>query len=108
VFNYQSETHTVTKVNKNDYESCSTSNAISNDSNGPTTVTLTTPGTHYFICGIPGHCAGGMKLEVNVGGSPSTPAGSSPPNTPNGAPARVQAGPALAVAAGVLVKLAMF
>jgi hypothetical protein len=113
VFNYQSGTHTVSEVNKNDYESCSTSNAISNDNNGPTTVTLTTPGTHYFICGIPGHCSGGMKLEVNVGGSPSTP-GSSPsipgssPNTPNGASARVQAGPALAVAAGVLVKLAMF
>jgi hypothetical protein len=109
VFNYNSGAHTVTEVNKNDYESCSSSNSISN---GPTTITLSTPGTHYFICGVPGHCSGGMRLSVDVGssgsgGSPATP-GSSPNTTPNGASARVQAGPAVAVAAGVLVKLAMF
>lgn len=36
-------------------------------------ITLKTAGTHYFICGIPGHCSGipGMKLAVTVTGSPS-------------------------------------
>jgi hypothetical protein len=111
VFNYNSGAHTVTEVNKNDYESCSSSKAATPSATTATVQppsTLSTPGTHFFICGVPGHCSGGMKLSVDVGGgSPATP-GSSPNTTPNGAPACVQAGPALAVAAGVLVKLAMF
>ncbi|GMI73886.1 hypothetical protein HRI_001057900 [Hibiscus trionum] len=40
----------------------------------------------YFICPTIGHCAGGMKLAVNVvaagGNSPSTP--STPGTTPSG------------------------
>ncbi|GJN03820.1 hypothetical protein PR202_ga21302 [Eleusine coracana subsp. coracana] len=111
LFNFASAAHTVTEVSKSNYESCSSSNAISSNSNGPATVTLSSPGTHYFICGVPGHCSGGMKLAVDVGGSssggsPSTPGTS--PSSPNGASARMQAAPALAVAAGVLVKLALF
>uniref|UniRef100_A0A0A9FT45 Uncharacterized protein n=1 Tax=Arundo donax TaxID=35708 RepID=A0A0A9FT45_ARUDO len=63
-----------------------------------------------------------MKLAVTVGSgsgtptTPSTPGTPSAPGTPNtptaptpsGAPTRMQVGPALAVAAGVLVKLALF
>ncbi|XP_008805908.1 blue copper protein-like [Phoenix dactylifera] len=81
-FNYASGAHTVTEVSSSDYDSCSSSNAISNDSNGPTTIQLKTPGTHYFICAIPGHCSGGMKLAVTVGGSSSgSPTTPSPPST---------------------------
>ncbi|KAL6646044.1 hypothetical protein ACP70R_017652 [Stipagrostis hirtigluma subsp. patula] len=115
VFNYGNGLHDVVEVTKNGYDSCSISNAIKTDTNGPTTVTLQ-PGTHYYICGIPGHCSGGMKLAVTVdsgsgSGSPAapgTPAGTPSTPRPSGAAARMQAGPALAVAAGVLVKLALF
>ncbi|KAF5185525.1 Blue copper protein [Thalictrum thalictroides] len=80
VFTYGAGAHTVDEVSESDYSSCSTGNSISSDSTGSTSITLKTPGTHYYICGIPGHCSGGMKLAVTVGGngtttpvSPSTP-----------------------------------
>lgn len=122
VFNFATGSHDVVVVDKSGYDGCSTSNAANTINSGPATVTLTS-GTHYYICGFTGHCSGGMKLAVTVGSgsSPSTPPtpGSSPstptpsaPAPPAGTPAsasvRLTAGPALAVAAAVLVKLALF
>ncbi|XP_075516056.1 chemocyanin-like [Primulina tabacum] len=82
VFNYASG-HTVDEVSTNDYKTCTTGNAITTDSSGATTITLNTAGPHYFICGIPGHCGGGMKLMVNVvaasGGDSSSRTTTSPP-----------------------------
>ncbi|WVZ92448.1 hypothetical protein U9M48_038512 [Paspalum notatum var. saurae] len=117
LFNFATGAHDVLEVSKSDYDSC-TANALNTFTNGPATVTLTA-GTHYYICGISGHCGAGMKLAVSVGsgapapgGSPGTaPApGGSPgtPSAPSSASARLAAAPALAVAAGVLVKLALF
>ncbi|KAJ3695839.1 hypothetical protein LUZ60_001216 [Juncus effusus] len=80
-FNYASGAHTVAEVSKSDYSSCSSSNALSSDSSGTTTVTLKTAGDHYYICGVPGHCSGGMKLSVNVGSASSTTP-TSPSTTP--------------------------
>ncbi|XP_078156754.1 mavicyanin-like [Carex rostrata] len=70
LFNFATGAHTVTEVTQSDYDSCSSSNTVSNTS--PTTVPLTSAGTHYFICGVPGHCSSGQKLAVTVGGSGST------------------------------------
>lgn len=77
VFNYGSG-HTVDEVSGSDYNSCTVGNAITSDSSGATTISLKTAGTHYFICGVPGHCGSGMKLAVTVGsGSPTaSPSGS--------------------------------
>ncbi|XP_055834370.1 blue copper protein-like [Solanum dulcamara] len=79
VFNYPSG-HTVDEVSSSDYSSCTAGNSISSDSSGATTIPLKTPGTHYFICGVMGHCSGGMKLAVTVaaaagggGGGSTTP-----------------------------------
>lgn len=71
VFSYDSGKHTVDEVSSSDYSSCSSSNPLSTDNSGSTSITLKTAGTHYFICGIPGHCTGGMKLAITVTGSPS-------------------------------------
>ena len=69
VFSYVRTDRTVTKVSKSEYDACSGSDALSEDNtSGLTTVTLATPGMHYFICIMPDHCAGGMKLAVNVSG----------------------------------------
>ncbi|MED6158114.1 hypothetical protein PIB30_029682 [Stylosanthes scabra] len=81
VFKYDSG-HTVDEVKEGDYKSCSSGNSISTDSSGSTTIPLKTSGTHYFICGVPGHCAGGMKLAVTVkdgksSSSTTTPSSSS-------------------------------
>ncbi|XP_060198966.1 blue copper protein-like [Lycium barbarum] len=83
VFKYPSG-HTVDEVSSSDYESCTSGNSISSDSSGSTTIPLKTAGPHYFICGVTGHCSGGMKLSVTVaaaagggGGGGSTTAPSS-------------------------------
>lgn len=84
VFKYQSS-HTVDEVTQSDYSTCTVGNSISSDNTGSTTIPLKTPGTHYFICGVVGHCGGGMKLSVTVqGGGPaaSPPTGSGTTTSP--------------------------
>jgi hypothetical protein len=118
VFKYASQAHTVTEVNKNDYDACSST--ANGESGGSTTKNLTA-GTHYYICTVGTHCANGMKLAITVADSSSgtPPAAGTPPatgappttpssTTPSSAPARLHAGHVVAAAAGVLVKLALF
>ncbi|KAK8552170.1 hypothetical protein V6N13_120589 [Hibiscus sabdariffa] len=74
VFNYPTS-HTVDEVSKSDYSTCTVGNAITTDNSGATTVALKKAGTHYFICGVVGHCGNGMKLAVKVeSGSAPSPA----------------------------------
>ncbi|KAF6152138.1 hypothetical protein GIB67_031460 [Kingdonia uniflora] len=79
VFNYAGG-HTVDEVSASDYASCSVGNSTSSDSSGTTSMIMNTPGQHYFICGMVGHCANGMKLTVTVGSDASSIA--LPPTTP--------------------------
>ncbi|XP_012068372.1 blue copper protein-like [Jatropha curcas] len=65
VFNY-GEGYTVDEVNASDYKTCTVGNPITSDSSGATTISLKTEGTHYYICGVVGHCESGMKLSVIV------------------------------------------
>lgn len=73
-FKYAGGAHTVDEVSAADYAACSSSNALSTDSTGTTTVTLKTAGKHYFICGVAGHCSSGMKLVVDVAKAAAAPA----------------------------------
>lgn len=77
-FNYPSG-HSVDEVSASDYGTCTIGNAITSDSTGTTTISLKAAGTHYFICGVVGHCGGGMKLSVKV-----TEAASATPAAPGG------------------------
>ncbi|XP_031503142.1 uclacyanin-2-like [Nymphaea colorata] len=81
VFTYGSS-HTVDEVNQAGYTSCSSSSPISSASDGNTTITLKTAGTHYFICATPGHCQQRMKVQIPVTGS----AAGSPVGSPSGSP----------------------
>ncbi|KAG5043069.1 hypothetical protein JHK87_006984 [Glycine soja] len=85
VFKYDS-THQVDEVDESGYNSCSSSNSIKNYQDGNSKIELTSPGKRYFSCPISGHCAGGMKLQINVaaasGTPPTTPSGT-PPTTPS-------------------------
>ncbi|KAI3444805.1 hypothetical protein Pfo_001470 [Paulownia fortunei] len=92
LFNYDF-THSVDEVNQADYQSCNTGNPISSDASSPTSITLTSTGTRYFICPRSNHCSQGMKLAVTVtagstppGGSPP-PSGGTTPSPPSGSPA---------------------
>ncbi|XP_034593778.1 early nodulin-like protein 9 [Setaria viridis] len=80
-FNYNSY-HNVLEVTKDAFEACTTTNPITFDNSGSTTVVLTMPGTRYFICGAPGHCLGGMKMEIEVADRPAPTTPSSPPPLP--------------------------
>jgi len=101
-FKYAGGAHTVDEVSAADYAACSSSNALSSDSAGSTTVTLKTAGKHYFICGVAGHCSSGMKLVVNVAAAKSSapapaPAAASAPDaadtTPDATPATTPKSP---------------
>lgn len=63
---------TLAEVNVEDYSLCKAGNSVDTHSSGSTWIPLTTPGTHYFICTVPDHCASGMKLAITV----SAPGGS--------------------------------
>ncbi|KAH9299509.1 hypothetical protein KI387_031191, partial [Taxus chinensis] len=79
VFNYVSSAHNVLEVTKSAYDSCLASNPTQTHTGGTTSITLTTAGNRYFICGITGHCAGGMKLGITVAaGNSTTPAATTP------------------------------
>lgn len=82
VFNYAKGLHTVVEVSAAEYMACTATKPLGSDSSGATTVPLKTPGSHYFICSIPGHCSAGMKMSVTVGGK-STPAPTTPTGSPN-------------------------
>ncbi|GMG98660.1 hypothetical protein Nepgr_000500 [Nepenthes gracilis] len=84
--------HDVAEVSKLDYDSCQADNAIQSDGSGVTEFALTKPGKRYFICGIPGHCAQGMKMEVETLAS-VTPAKSNPSNSPASSPAGTHSSP---------------
>ncbi|MCO5558068.1 hypothetical protein L7F22_011644 [Adiantum nelumboides] len=80
--------HSVVQVSENDYNTCSTANALSTGTGGNTVVKLENQQTYYFICGVATHCGSGMQLTVTVGGdssSPSTetttPTSKTPPST---------------------------
>ncbi|KAL9234194.1 hypothetical protein vseg_009089 [Gypsophila vaccaria] len=64
VFKYNKSLHNVVKVSGYGYNTCTTGGARAYRT-GQDYVRLTT-GTHFFICSLPGHCKGGMKIAVKV------------------------------------------
>lgn len=79
--------HNVAEVGSSDYSACSATNSIQSFSDQDTKITLTKPGTRYFICGVSGHCSGGMKLAVKVApAATTTPTPSTSPDTPSETP----------------------
>ncbi|XP_078176289.1 stellacyanin-like [Carex rostrata] len=82
-FSYSSSQHDVLEVTQANFDSCTSSNPIATHNDGNTVVTLSAVGTRYFICGITGHCLGGMKVQINaVSGTTPSPAPTSGGPTP--------------------------
>lgn len=67
-----------------EYQSCNASAPIATHTTGKDSITITTHGHHFFLCGVPGHCQSGQKVDINVlrvssSASPSqSPSSSSP------------------------------
>ncbi|KAD7478981.1 hypothetical protein R6Q59_005236 [Mikania micrantha] len=87
VFTY-TPNHDVVEVNKAGYDSCSISNAVSTNAVSPTTIKLSDAGTRYFICGTPGHCGQGMKVEIKTVAATTSgpPSATTPPSSGSPAP----------------------
>ncbi|XVE72781.1 hypothetical protein DITRI_Ditri11bG0066100 [Diplodiscus trichospermus] len=65
VFNYDPSLHNVAVVDVNGYNSCSASPSSEVYSSGNDAIKLS-KGRNYFICSIPGHCDGGLKIAVDA------------------------------------------
>ncbi|KAI9391652.1 hypothetical protein POPTR_007G120200v4 [Populus trichocarpa] len=77
--------HDVNEVSKADYDSCQITSPLKSYSGGTTVIPLSSPGKRYFTCATPGHCAGGMKLEIDSLAT-STPPPASPLTPPPASP----------------------
>ncbi|KAG6542935.1 hypothetical protein Mapa_015626 [Marchantia paleacea] len=80
-------THNVYQVSSADASACDATKPI-NKYTTSTTVTLTASGTTAFICEIPGHCLGGMKMivDVSLSSNSSSPPSKAPAKAPTKAP----------------------
>ncbi|XP_059632525.1 mavicyanin-like [Cornus florida] len=65
-FQYSPQFHNVMQVTHAEYRSCNTTAPISTHTTGNDSITITTRGHHYFLCGVPGHCQIGQKVDINV------------------------------------------
>ncbi|KNA14885.1 hypothetical protein SOVF_102920 [Spinacia oleracea] len=93
VFNFPTNAHTVAEVSRANFNGCNGASPIGAlRTTGPANVTLTTAGTHYYICTVGTHCTNGQRLSVTVTGpsggaspaaSPTTsPSGTAPAQSP--------------------------
>ncbi|XP_031128781.1 stellacyanin-like [Ipomoea triloba] len=90
VFRFSTGAHDVTQVSRAGFDGCNATNPISQNTNGPANITLTTAGQHYYICSVPGHCGIGQKLAINVSAAASPPR-AAPAAVPSQAPASTPA-----------------
>lgn len=65
-FRYPQGIHNVLEVKKADYDSCTNSSPIATHTSGDDKITIKSPGHRFFICGVPGHCAAGQKVNIRV------------------------------------------
>uniref|UniRef100_M8C6K9 Mavicyanin n=1 Tax=Aegilops tauschii TaxID=37682 RepID=M8C6K9_AEGTA len=94
VFTYNKQFHNVIAVSKADYKNCNVTKPTATWATGKDSVVLNTTGHHYFLCGFPGHCAIGQKVDVRVLSS------AAPSTAPAMAPAPAAAGGGSAGRAG--------
>ncbi|ONH95639.1 hypothetical protein PRUPE_7G082100 [Prunus persica] len=65
-FAYNNQFHNVMQVSDQDFQSCNATSAIAAYTSGSDTFTLKRPGHFYFLCGAPGHCQAGQKVDIEV------------------------------------------
>ncbi|XP_076894864.1 mavicyanin-like [Bidens hawaiensis] len=72
VFTYNKQFHNVMQVKHADYRTCNVSAPIAAHSTGNDTIIIKTHGHHFYVCGVPGHCQAGQKVDINVERDSST------------------------------------
>ncbi|KAL6283898.1 hypothetical protein ACE6H2_014827 [Prunus campanulata] len=64
IFAYNNQFHSVMQVTTQDFESCNPNSPVAVYTSGSDTITLDRPGNFYFLCGAPGHCQAGQRVEI--------------------------------------------
>ncbi|XP_052191048.1 mavicyanin-like [Diospyros lotus] len=112
IFQYNPQFHNVMRVNHTGYRSCNASNPIATHTSGNDSITINTHGHHFFMCGVPGHCQAGQKVDINVLHTPVapppsvTPISPSPPGATTPAPSPSSTDPSRSLP-GLLTALAL-
>ncbi|XP_017696182.2 blue copper protein-like [Phoenix dactylifera] len=91
LFVYNKNFHNVMEVNKEDFKACNAGSPLTTHTSGNDSFTIKRRGHHFFLCGVPGHCGLGQKVDIRVPKLASSAA-------PSGAPATAPStgGPAAA------------
>ncbi|XP_028771637.1 mavicyanin-like [Neltuma alba] len=68
IFQYNPQFHNVMRVTNQMYKSCNASaeTPLETFSTGNDSIKLNNYGHHLFMCGFPGHCQRGQKIDINV------------------------------------------
>ncbi|OVA05527.1 Plastocyanin-like [Macleaya cordata] len=64
-FKYHTEYHNVMQVTYPDYVSCNATRPLATYTTGDDYITIKKGAHYYFICGVPGHCQNGLKLNIH-------------------------------------------
>ena len=82
--------HNVVEVSNNEnFEMCNAAGGVEHAPPAPGgeySVVLNTPGTHYYICSVPSHCALGQKIAITVQSADAATLQSPPPPSPSPPP----------------------
>lgn len=102
VFEYNKEFHSVVRVTHKNFNACNLTAPYVTWATGNDSFTIRRAGHYYFVCGFPGHCSAGQKVDIRVpkhdpaqGPSPAAgpfdlPSDSSGPTTVASSPAQPQ------------------
>ncbi|XP_011073056.1 mavicyanin-like [Sesamum indicum] len=93
LFEYNKQFHNVVRVTHKNFNACNSTSPYATWATGNDSFTVTRPGHFYFICGFPGHCHSGQKVDIRVprdhdhGPTPGPlPSGLSPQSPPISGP----------------------
>ncbi|GLU07543.1 hypothetical protein SLE2022_244980 [Rubroshorea leprosula] len=80
IFEYHNQFHNVEQVIHQDFQSCNASSPVATYTSGSDSITLKRSGHYYFLCGTPGHCQAGQKVDILVTSPSLRPAASPAPH----------------------------
>ncbi|GAB4840816.1 hypothetical protein Ancab_021577 [Ancistrocladus abbreviatus] len=74
VFQYNRNFHNVIQVTTlAAFKSCDASNPFAVYNSGDDTINIRRPGHYFYLCGFPGHCQAGQKVDIRVPKAPWPP-----------------------------------
>ncbi|KAJ4968798.1 hypothetical protein NE237_015499 [Protea cynaroides] len=85
LFEYHKDRHNVMVVTRTDFEACNASSPRATYTTGNDSFVIRKTGHHYYLCGFPGHCQLGQKVNIHLSKSSVAIAPSgSPTASPSG------------------------